>query len=63
MPAGALSINSGIVKVSVVCPGFIDTPILYENLGMKDRNVAFRSREAQARRSKKRARARAARER
>jgi len=25
------------VKVSVVCPGFIDTPLLYENLTIKDR--------------------------
>ncbi len=33
------------VKVSVVCPGFIDTPILYENLDIKNSKVEFQSRE------------------
>ena len=34
------------VKVSVVCPGFIDTPILYENMGVtKTAGIAFNSRE------------------
>ncbi|MBW2528857.1 MAG: SDR family NAD(P)-dependent oxidoreductase [Deltaproteobacteria bacterium] len=27
------------VKVSVVCPGFVDTPILFENLEMKDADL------------------------
>ncbi len=34
------------VKVSVVCPGFVDTPILFENLDIKETaGVAFTSRE------------------